>query len=286
MEELARMIQGLKDSFLSMLGMDQAQAEESGIAGFFDFLIGLFTGQTQTDVETETPDEPTMIQRLGDGARLFNNFRTTADAGRTWEALQEAHRAQGGGAVEHINPVDASVRVSSDHGHRERVRLTNGGWSSENHRGVDLAGGGNIVSSADGVVLFVDRRDSDRGYGNCVIIGHADGTYSFYGHMANIDPDIQVGGAIGQNDRIGVMGATGDASGVHLHYEQRRGSESLIPRIAGRTFGDNTEGQTLADNGVVGDGTEYTDATRVLENSLPAALVAAMRAAGITASRE
>lgn len=88
------------------------------------------------------------------------------------------------------------------------------------HKGVDYGAptGTRIRATADGVVEFAGRQN---GYGNVVILRHQ-GTYTtLYGHMSGFAPGLKKGQRVSQGDVIGYVGATGLASGPHLHYEFR-----------------------------------------------------------------
>lgn len=84
------------------------------------------------------------------------------------------------------------------------------------HKGMDIKvpTGTPIMASADGEVTFSGTRS---GYGLVVEISHGDGVGSVYGHMDTIS--VAVGDVVRQGDPIGTVGATGNASTPHLHYE-------------------------------------------------------------------
>ncbi len=86
----------------------------------------------------------------------------------------------------------------------------------EFHRGIDFHGprGTEIVAVADGVVVFGGRRP---GYGNTVEIDHGNGYRTRYAH--NDKNLVKVGDRVRAGDTIATMGATGRATGVHLHFE-------------------------------------------------------------------
>jgi murein DD-endopeptidase MepM/ murein hydrolase activator NlpD len=86
------------------------------------------------------------------------------------------------------------------------------------HTGVDLAApkGTPIYASGDGVV---EKAGWSSGYGNLVLIKHVNGFETAYGHMSKID--TTVGAHVRQGQVIGLVGATGDATGPHLHFEIR-----------------------------------------------------------------
>ena len=88
------------------------------------------------------------------------------------------------------------------------------------HKGVDYGAptGTKIRATADGVVEFAGRQN---GYGNVVILRHQ-GTYTtLYGHMSGFASGLRKGQRVSQSEVIGYVGATGLASGPHLHYEFR-----------------------------------------------------------------
>lgn len=86
------------------------------------------------------------------------------------------------------------------------------------HAGVDIAShlGDAVRATADGVVTVVDRR---AGYGRLVVIDHGFGVTTWYGHM--LEFNTNVGAQVKRGDIIGFEGATGHATGPHVHYEVR-----------------------------------------------------------------
>ncbi|MGG3469157.1 M23 family metallopeptidase [Neobacillus pocheonensis] len=85
------------------------------------------------------------------------------------------------------------------------------------HKGIDIARPSNktIKAADNGVVVFAGYDNG--GYGNKVIIDHKNGFRTLYGHMSSIK--VKVGQTVSKGTAIGIMGATGDATGVHLHFE-------------------------------------------------------------------
>ena len=88
------------------------------------------------------------------------------------------------------------------------------------HRGVDYAAptGTPIYAAGDGRVTFRGRQG---GYGNTIILDHGNQTTTLYAHMSRFHPNVRQGGRVRQGDVIGYVGATGLATGPHLHYEFR-----------------------------------------------------------------
>lgn len=82
------------------------------------------------------------------------------------------------------------------------------------HNGVDLVGNKNIHAADTGVVEFVGTKP---GLGNAIIINHKNGYQTVYGHLSSFK--TRVGDIVEKGDTIGIMGSTGNSTGVHLHFE-------------------------------------------------------------------
>jgi murein DD-endopeptidase MepM/ murein hydrolase activator NlpD len=119
----------------------------------------------------------------------------------------------------------SGARISSRYGMRKHPVL---GYSRM-HRGVDYAAprGTPIFAAGDGVVSFA--KNVRRGYGKHVQIRH-NSTYStLYGHMSKFAKGIKSGTRVKQGQIIGYVGATGLASGPHLHYEVKVRGKQVNP---------------------------------------------------------
>lgn len=114
-------------------------------------------------------------------------------------------------------------RLASGFGGRFHPIL--GRWKQ--HEGIDYAAalGTPVMAAGDGVVLRAGRSG---GYGNLVELRHANGIITRYGHLSRIN--VHVGQRVKQEERIGAVGATGLATGPHLHYEFRVGGVARDPR--------------------------------------------------------
>lgn len=84
------------------------------------------------------------------------------------------------------------------------------------HKGIDIARPSNrtIKAADNGVVVFAGW---DGGYGNKIIVDHNNGYRTVYAHLSSIT--VNVGQTVPKGSKIGVMGSTGDSTGVHLHFE-------------------------------------------------------------------
>ncbi len=99
------------------------------------------------------------------------------------------------------------------------------------HKGIDYAAptGTPVRNVGDGVVSFAGRQN---GYGNVVIVRHSGGRETLYAHLSRID--VRQGQRIEQGQRIGAVGATGWATGPHLHFEFRVNGVHRDPRQLAR----------------------------------------------------
>ncbi len=97
------------------------------------------------------------------------------------------------------------------------------------HMGTDYAApkGTPVHAAGDGRVTFVGRRG---GYGNAIMLTHADTVSTLYGHLARFAKGIHTGIHVQQGDTIGYVGMTGLATGPHLHYEYLRCGIHLNPQ--------------------------------------------------------
>jgi murein DD-endopeptidase MepM/ murein hydrolase activator NlpD len=74
------------------------------------------------------------------------------------------------------------------------------------------------LATADGIVAFAGAKG---GYGNAIVLRHQGSYTTLYGHLSRIAPGMRRGAHIQQGEVIGYVGATGWATGPHLHYEFR-----------------------------------------------------------------
>jgi murein DD-endopeptidase MepM/ murein hydrolase activator NlpD len=118
----------------------------------------------------------------------------------------------------------AYTRVSS--GFSMRLHPVFGVWKQ--HTGIDLAApmGTPIRAAGDGTVDFVGVQN---GYGNVVVLKHWSNYSTAYGHMSRFVSGMHRGEKVHQGDVIGYVGATGWATGPHLHYEFRVAGHAQDP---------------------------------------------------------
>jgi len=113
-------------------------------------------------------------------------------------------------------PVEAGV-ISSEYGAR---------WGKM-HKGIDIAAevGEPVYAVADGEVIYAG--DGLRGYGNVIIIQHADRVSSLYAH--NSELKVKQGDHVAQGTLVALMGSTGHSTGPHVHFELRQGDVAVNP---------------------------------------------------------
>ena len=105
------------------------------------------------------------------------------------------------------------------------------------HWGIDIcAKGGNsrgrAFNAAQGgeVIIAVNDGNWNYGFGNYCVIDHGDGTQTLYAHSDNIQ--VSVGQVVKKGQQIGIIGATGNVTGPHLHFEVRvKNADGGVSRV-------------------------------------------------------
>ncbi len=206
------------------------------------FLIGL---------DRDHPATARLTARLGDGRTVVEDI---AVAPRPWRIEQinvarrpggvtdEAYRLRREAETARIR--EARAQNSATDGWRQsfiwpsrgRISGTFGsqriyrGVAAAYHSGVDVAPGAGapVVAPADGVVVLAGPPVFSL-EGNLVIIDHGMGLNSAFLHLAR--SDVAVGQRVRQGDPIGTVGATGRATGPHLHWSLMWNGARLDPQL-------------------------------------------------------
>ena len=122
-----------------------------------------------------------------------------------------------------IWPVPCSMRVTSRYGNRSDPFT----GETKYHSGIDIDGFGNdgqpVIAADSGTVITAS---SNSGYGNYVIIDHGS-TKTLYAHMSGLA--VSSGQTVTQGQTVGYLGATGRATGTHLHFEVYVGEGRVDP---------------------------------------------------------
>ena len=116
-------------------------------------------------------------------------------------------------------PVPCSRRITGRYGESRTGHF---------HAGIDIDGYGNdgqpVLAAASGTVI---TSTSSGAYGNYVIIDHGNGYTTLYAHMSS--NAVSSGSYVNAGDVIGYLGATGNATGTHCHFEVRINGSTTDP---------------------------------------------------------
>lgn len=131
-----------------------------------------------------------------------------------------------------IKPMESN-RLTSFFGDRRTFTYTDGKSSTSLHYGNDygIPEGTPIVSCAEGRVVMAENRIST---GWSIVIEHLPGLYSLYYHLKELD--VKEGQMVKQGELLGKSGATGLATGPHLHWEIRLNMAAVRPEFFMQDF--------------------------------------------------
>lgn len=132
-----------------------------------------------------------------------------------------------GGARRFSLPLQAPFDPLPEGGRFGRRRIINGALRSP-HGGADYPApqGTPVVAAADGVVAMV----GDHFFGGrSVFLDHGDGLITMYLHLSRIF--VEEGRQVRRGERVGVVGATGRATGPHLHFGVRWHGARVDPSL-------------------------------------------------------
>lgn len=89
------------------------------------------------------------------------------------------------------------------------------------YNGIDIGApvGTQVLASAAGTVMIARDSGWNGGYGQYVVMQHANGTQTVYGHLSQVY--VSAGATIPQGQVIGLSGRSGKSTGPHLHFEIR-----------------------------------------------------------------
>lgn len=125
------------------------------------------------------------------------------------------------------NPVDDGIAFL-EHPTRGGYITSNFGYRwGRNHNGLDIAHniGDPVYSAFDGIVKECNY---ESGYGNKILIEHANKIETIYGHLSEFN--VKVGCEVKKGDIIGKVGNTGRSTGPHLHFEVRVNGVPVDPK--------------------------------------------------------
>lgn len=191
------------------------------MAGLDDGEFNFDDAPAQGGPEADEPDTPVESAEIN---RMLNDL-----------ALQLEDRA---GQLEVLEQLMERRRLTSEQ--KPEGRPVSSGWLSSYfgkrtdpisgkqgyHRGLDFAGneGSDVLAVAAGVVTWSGKR---YGYGNLVEINHGNGLVTRYAH--NQENLVEVGETVKKGQAIAHMGATGRATGAHVHFEVLKDGSKINP---------------------------------------------------------
>lgn len=230
------MVRGIAPAGAQSLKLDGAPV---ALAPDGAFLIGF---------DRDAPAQMVLILTRPDGSQIFHtllvkpgNWRIEhVDASPTGSVSTEEYKLRRAGELEQISAARAllpisegwrqsfiwpvKARISGRFGSQRIYRGNPGSY----HGGLDLAGatGTPFVAPADGVVILAAAAPFTL-EGNLLMIDHGMGLSSAFLHCSRLD--VKTGDVVRQGQILGTIGATGRASGPHLHWGLRWGNARLDP---------------------------------------------------------
>ncbi|HEY0825134.1 MAG TPA: M23 family metallopeptidase [Ramlibacter sp.] len=219
-----------------------AAVDEAGIPDAVTTqLVDVFSGDIDFHRNLRAGDRFAVVYETleADGEPLRTGRVVSAqfvNGGRTLEALWFQEPGQRGGYYDFqgqslqraflASPMEVS-RITS--GFKMRLHPIHNSWRA--HKGVDYGAptGAPVRSIGDGQVDFAGIMN---GYGNVVEIDHGKGASTLYAHLSRID--VRKGQRVERGERIGAVGATGWATGPHLHFEFKENGVQRDPMEVAR----------------------------------------------------
>ncbi|WP_404460077.1 peptidoglycan DD-metalloendopeptidase family protein [Sutcliffiella horikoshii] len=171
--------------------------------------------------DKELPKGETKVKQQGENGEKNVRTITTKENGMTIKT-EVTHEETLKEPVKHI--VVKGTKVIPSRGSGSLAWPAVGGYISSKmghrwgkmHKGIDIARPSDrTIKAADNGV--VESAGWDGGYGNKVVINHQNGMKTTYAHLDSIS--VSVGQTVSRGGKIGVMGTTGQSTGVHLHFE-------------------------------------------------------------------
>jgi murein DD-endopeptidase MepM/ murein hydrolase activator NlpD len=204
----------------------------TAVGGFLAVVIG--TGHAPAAVRTVAASAPASVSAgattVGMSAGMSAQTVSARQVATAMRALADPH-----GSVPNRRP------ASAHHASRSHQRAPLHTWVRPNygpltspfgyrwgrlHAGLDLAGpyGSPILAATDGCISYAGP---ESGYGEVMKITDWDGTETVYGHMSAF---VRTTGCVKAGEVIARVGAAGDATGAHLHFEVHVGGVPIDPR--------------------------------------------------------
>lgn len=169
------------------------------------------------ELEAEEAEIQQLIQQQQEAARRAEEERRQAQESTSSTSPDPAPAPAPPPSSSGCYAWPASGAVTSEYGPR---------WGRM-HRGIDIDGdtGDALYAAQSGTVTYAGYYS---GYGNLTLISHSDGVTTAYAHQSSFG--VSEGQTVSRGQYIGAMGATGNVTGSHLHFETRTSSGAVNPR--------------------------------------------------------
>ena len=184
------------------------------------------SSENTSEANNENVDNSEISQNDA-STEVTNNDTTQLAVGGADETQQEEEKSQEEQDIEYVKQNVSIIWpikgvITSRFGNRTPTEIV-----TANHKGLDIAGnmGDNIVSAMDGTVV---QYSEEGDYGKHLRIQSGE-VLTLYAHCSELL--VQGGSTVKQGDVIAKVGATGRATGPHLHFEIRRDDRFINPEL-------------------------------------------------------
>ena len=184
------------------------------------------SSENTSEANNENVDNSEISQNDA-STEVTNNDTTQLAVGGADETQQEEEKSQEEQDIEYVKQNVSIIWpikgvITSRFGNRTPTEIV-----TANHKGLDIAGnmGDNIVSAMDGTVV---QYSEEGDYGKHLRIQSGE-VLTLYAHCSELL--VQEGSIVKQGDVIAKVGATGRATGPHLHFEIRRDDRFINPEL-------------------------------------------------------
>jgi len=184
------------------------------------------SSENTSEANNENVDNSEISQNDA-STEVTNNDTTQLAVGGADEAQQEEEKSQEEQDIEYVKQNVSIIWpikgvITSRFGNRTPTEIV-----TANHKGLDIAGntGDNIVSAMEGTVV---QYSEEGDYGKHLRIQNGE-VLTLYAHCSELL--VQEGSTVKQGDVIAKVGATGRATGPHLHFEIRRDDRFINPEL-------------------------------------------------------
>lgn len=199
--------------------------------------------------DRDAPSAATLVARIGDGRAVTRTLAVASGGWRVEQINAPLRAGRSSAEFERLRPgelarITAARAVDHDvDGWRQRFRWPVTGRRSGQfgaqrvyqgvpgsfHSGTDVAAaaGSPVLAPADGVVTLAEGPFTLEG--NLVILDHGMGLNSAFLHLSRID--VRAGARVRQGEPIGLVGATGRATGPHMHWGMKWRAARIDPAL-------------------------------------------------------